>query len=160
MQVSKPVHERIMGLPQLLQWDYLNYTVNDSRNFGFLGRFRLDQFLVLGDLFPKHFLFGVGFEKVVVDFHGLYFCLLGATGLAGLLLFAVFVRQMIRRLLEAVLISSKNVHLHVAALCSLVTWLICSLTESYFVQFSAWVVVLIALVIIAKNSPSFRHEAA
>ena len=72
-------------------------------------------------------------------------------------LFLIFA-EFVRALLNALLATLKSVHddelffLRLAAFCAFLTWLLCSFLESFYVQFSAWITILMAIISI-KNSP-------
>ena len=158
--VSVDIRSRACGLVRLLNWKYWLYTFSDFQNFGFLGIFRLQQTYDLKIILLKQPLLGIGFIKQVVDFHGFYFCLLGATGFVGLFIFAGFVRSVMNRLLVAI---SNNYHdglffLRLASLCAFLTWLLCSFLESYFVQFSAWLTIFMAIALTQSASELSTKE--
>lgn len=154
--INPIVCERVKNLPQLLDGAYWRYTLNDFQNFGFLGIFRLQQIYDLKSLLYTQPILGVGFIKNLVDFHGLYFCLLGASGMIGLLLFSDFVRRVLNQLFEQIKIRKNDdlFFLRLASFCALLTWLLCSFLESYFVQFSPWIAIFLAMTFGASDSPA------
>ena len=160
---NHPVYERVKGLPQLLDLEYWRYTLHDSNNFGFLGKFRLEQFFTLNNILSKHLILGRGFIRKVVDFHGFYFCLLGATGIVGLGLYMNFCRLVLKDLLNSLQSYPPLDMLKIGSLCAFVVWLCTSFTESYFVQFSAWLNPLMILMLVRfqpqlkKNSKTVQH---
>ncbi len=145
-KLSFEVGVRVQSLPQLLDGAYWQYTINDFQNFGFLGIFRLLQIYALKDILHSQPLLGVGFTRQVVDFHGFYFCLIGATGFAGLLTFAYFTRQLLNNLLSAIRkpASCPTFFFRVAIFCSFISWLGCCFIETYIVQLEQLLTMLLS----------------
>jgi len=155
---SVNVWERISHLPQLLDPDYWALTVNDKRNFGFLGIQRLHQYRFLKDVLTHHGGVGIGFVKEAVDIHGLYFAILASTGIAGFLLFLFSIQLLLRRLIRSIfhplsLPTGSVFLLRISALAALCVWLAISFMETSFVQFSTWINLLIAAALIPIADP-------
>lgn len=136
------ISSRVCSLPQIFDPAYLRYTVNDCQNFGFLGIFRLLQLYSLNQILSAEPLIGVGFTRQIMDFHGFYFALLGATGLTGLLIFAVFVRRVLHDSLKNLTSPGEEslFFLRLGTTCAFIVWLFCSFLETYIVQFSTWII--------------------
>lgn len=151
------VSQRILELKRLVDLESWRYTLYDSQNFGFFGIYRLTQLYVLGNLSPLQVLIGQGFSATVTDFHGLYFTIIGASGICGLILFALFTRNILRRLLSAIRSSGTNeeVLLRSAAFCSILVWLLSSFMETLLLQYSSWIPVLVGL-LLTKPADSQR----
>ncbi len=142
------VGKRFEEIPRLFDWKYWQYTLADTQNFGFLGILRLRQMYALKDILRAHPLLGTGFLRSVTDFHGLYFCVLAATGFSGLLLMAKFCRDLLSLMLERLRDpreDSRFFFLRLGSYAAFLTWLFCSFMETYFVQFSAWITVWMVL---------------
>jgi len=156
---------RLSNINQLIDPEYWKYTINDHQNFGFLGIFRLRDFQLIANIFSLSPIVGIGFQKEVVDAHGLYCIILGSTGLSGLLLFAYFSGQLIYSLWKTINTSGdgKLVLFSISTLCSITAWTVCSLMESYYVHFSIWLQTAIAISIIgiaaqAKSPGAALHK--
>lgn len=150
------IPERIELTPKLFNWNYWKYTFEDKQNFGFLGIMRLEQLETLTELLKKHPLTGIGFAGICTDFHGLYFILLGASGIPGLVFFLYFGAALSLRLAKALKnISNSDLALIVTAnLSALLVWLSSSLLQSMLIHFSVWIVVLTSILM----SGPLRHK--
>lgn len=136
------VGRRFMGVLQLFDWKYWEYTFTDTQNFGFLGILRLKQIYVLKDILTAQPFLGMGFIKEVMDFHGFYFSLLGGVGVAGFATFVYFCRQTLNVSLEriAALQDRENFFFLLSAFCAFIVWLLCCFLETYIHQFSVWII--------------------
>lgn len=154
------IRYRVTDFLEIFDFNYLKYTVEDKQNFGFLGILRLNQIYAVGDILLHSPLWGIGFVGRVTDFHGFYFTLLGGSGLIGFFLFFYFIHNISYQL---EIFCRRSVQkdpgdlLKVSILCALVTWVLTSLTQTMFVQFSVWINVIAAVSILEK-SKSARHE--
>lgn len=129
--------------------EYGDEFVLKAHNFGFLGHFRLVQYKELLQILKKHLFFGVGFLHRVVDFHGFYFMVLGATGLLGLLLLLLFNGNLLCRV-WGVMQSPRCADFHIiglSTLCTILAWCIISITETFFLQFAVWINVAVVSVL-------------
>lgn len=162
--VYEPVFQRLRYLDALVSWKAWHYTFHDQQNFGFFGINRLNQLYSLNHLFPHHGLFGIGFEHEILDFHGLYFTLLGGSGLAGLLLFFYFMRNLFHRLLAALKEPQDHeiFYLRAGAFCALLVWFLSSLMETLFLQYGIWfsavIVILLSCPSFMKGKPSYEKH--
>lgn len=119
------------------QWQFLG-----TQNFGFLGHYRMEQFQVLHEIVKQHLILGIGLVRRTTDFHSLYFTLLGGTGLTGLLTFIIFCVSWIGQGFHAMVVNDGKANVFRVALLSwMVSWLLYSFTETFFLQFHIWVII-------------------
>ncbi len=160
--VNESIMSRVVKMPQIFDPGYWQYTLQDQQNFGFLGIFRLRDLHMLKAILMEHPFTGVGFVPQVVDFHGLFFLLLGATGSAGFFLFLFFAVRLGVKLRKASRCPSscREETLAAVALCALVTWFLSMLMESYFLQFFVWIPVLVGTVYLETHDEFLKLKAA
>ncbi len=151
--IQNAVWARVSHFYQILDPDYWQYTLADVQNFGFFGISRLNQLFILRDLMKEHWLIGIGFVKMLTDFHGFYFTLLGAAGVTGVFLFLIFVVKVLGGLEKSLQkYRDRETQLFGAAcFCAILAWLISSVTQSMFIHFSVWLQPVIALLIMRKR---------
>ncbi len=132
----------------------------DRQNFGFLGIFRLNQLDYLGSMPWYNYLWGRGLTSRIMDFHGFYFVVIGASGLLGILLLSVFCRKLIHGMLKAVqaCTTSEEGIFRAGVLCAFIVWLLISFTETLYIQFYIWFN-LFAAALIARAGMSPPGEA-
>ncbi len=159
---NESIKSRIVKMPQIFDPAYWQYTLQDQQNFGFLGIFRLRDLHTLKQILMEHPFTGIGFVPQVVDFHGLVFLILGATGLCGFIFFLFFAGRLAVSLRRASLSPSSNREdtLAIVALCALVTWFLSMLMESYFLQFFVWIPVTVGIVYLETNKDLIASNAA
>ncbi len=143
---NHPVMERVYNLPQLLDLHYWQYTIHDKGNFGFLGALRLRDLTTIREILSQTPIFGIGFLRKVVDMHGFFWVILGATGLMGFTFFSLFIIQVLKKLWEFIWGENRleSIYLACAVFSSIIVWLTASLLETYFLQFFIWLPILIA----------------
>ncbi len=153
--INPEVRIRVISLPQLVDPVYLKYTLKDVQNFGFLGIFRLLQTYTLHDILLSQPFLGVGFTRQIMDFHGFYFCILGATGFIGLFMMAAFIRQTLLDALKSLSTAELQslFFLRLGAFCAFTTLLFCSFLETYIVQFSSWITLWALLALTPSVNP-------
>ena len=145
MLLTPSVFARISSfLLDFLNPDAWRWTFADHANFGFFGKFRLHQIHELRDILQSHFFLGAGFIQQTLDFHGLYFVLLGSGGIVGLSLFLYFIARMVMPHFgkPSPNLPAVDAAAHSATIFALISWSICSLTETFFFQFSIWIIIL------------------
>lgn len=148
------VSERIGHLYQVADFRYWKFTLNDYQNFGFLGAHRLRQINELWSTLHTNPLLGRGFNNEVFGYHGFYYVVLGGSGLIGLALFFVFIRTLLVKLIRTLHNNSnseKLLILKICILCAMIDWLLCSVMETLFLQFSVWINIVACLIIIQPN---------
>jgi len=150
--MNSEVLSRIGGFKRLIDPSYWSLTFQDTQNFGFLGAFRRNQFVSLGNIFQDHWLFGVGFIREVTDFHSVYLSILGATGVVGFLAFLCFCFMFYKTLLKTIYLNNDDLtYLRIGILSAFTLWLIYSLMETFIVQFNVWIIFTLGILLQAKN---------
>jgi len=144
------IFRRVIYLFQVFDPRAWIHAIHDQQNFGFLGILRLEQLRTLKDLMREDFLIGVGFIKILTDFHGFYFTLLGASGILGSLLFLFFGWNVLRKLANTVFLSRNTKKMALCALvfCAVSIWFLSSVTQSMYIHFSVWIHILMAMYLI------------
>lgn len=148
--IEVDVLERLKRLGQIFDIGYWNYLFED-KNYGFFGLLRMRQIQSLGRLLEQHPWWGIGFAPQVTDLHGLYFTLLGASGITGFYLFLIFIVSLLKKLLGTILQhpNSETSVLRITTFCAVMIWLASSVTQTMFLHFSVWIPVLASFLHIA-----------
>lgn len=149
---------------EVLNVDSWFYSLSDHENFGFLGLFRLVQFYDLYDILQTHPLLGMGMTHRALEFHGLYLTILASTGLIGFSIFVLFVRHLLHQSLESLRVSPSTeiFSLRLSSYVATLLWLLCGFLETFFLQFSPWINLLlltIAADFFSKNA-ELTHKKA
>jgi len=162
LEIAPYFYDRLKSIPALLHGYYWHYALQDHQNFGFFGKFRMTQFLQIGEILKNHFVFGVGFTNPVVGFHCLYLTILGGTGVVGLFLFVYFCRNVFQALSRAMgqCQNPRDLIFLISAFCAFVTFLFCSFMETLFLQFSIWLNVFACLFFASRSKTDSLIDVA
>lgn len=137
--LDKAVYERFTTLPQLFSWEYWKITINDTQNFGFLGFYRLRDWQLALSCLAANPGFGCGLTHAVNDIHGLYFLILGATGIAGMIVFTYFIWSFCCRIFPGRNGEGEFYFLRLSIFCASLIWMMASFMETFYLQFFLWI---------------------
>lgn len=146
--INKWVLVRIWDLIRLFNLEYLNFTIHDHVNFGFLGIIRLHQFYVLKEILQAHWITGMGFSRTVTDLHSLYLTIAGAAGGLGAYFFVHFIVTWIHQILRHTFYSNDRLNaFRIGAFCSFLIWLLYSVMETFIIQFDVWLIITAGIIL-------------
>ncbi len=153
------VWTRFFNLPQLFDREYWHYVFQDKQNFGCFGIFRLNMIHKLKEIVLRQPLIGIGFTHEVMDFHGFFWTVLGGSGAAGFAMLIVFLGMLFRDGIASLSRETETdfFFLRLGALSALLVWILCSLMETYFLQFAPWYGIL-ALVFLLKTDEGVSRQ--
>ena len=157
---SDNIWERFYNLPQLIDPEYWRYTLNDHQNFGFLGIYRMRDLDLFLENMKNHFILGVGFSREIRDMHGLHFVILAGSGILGYTFFLIFLIRYFLRLQKIVNTTSNQVIIYIAIACqsTWLVWIFTSIMETFILQFSLWINVVISTIIIFISEQNFANK--